>query len=129
TEVEAGDAVFCADSAPCGRCARCADGRPNLCEDLLYLLGGFGEQVLVPRRVASVNIHRLPAGVPMYRAPLAEPLACALLAVARAAVLKRRFAVVVGAGSMGLFLTAALRDRGADPIVIDPHPERLALAE
>jgi len=29
---------------------------------------------------------------------------------------------------MGLFLTAALRERGCRPIVYDPHPERLTLA-
>src|SRR5262245_58875530 len=71
--VAIGDRVFCADSAPCGRCRPCLHGRGNLCTDLQYLLGGFGSHVLVPERVASVNIHRLPPGVPMERAPIAEP--------------------------------------------------------
>ena len=128
TAVAPGDAVFCADSAPCGRCVRCGAGRANLCDDLMYLLGGFAEQVLVPARIASVNMHRLPDGLAMEQAPMAEPLACALLAVDRVAPQKRQEVIVLGAGSMGLFLTAALRARECDPIVFDPHPERLALA-
>jgi L-iditol 2-dehydrogenase len=128
TNVEPGDAVFCADSAPCGACSPCREGRPNLCENLQYLLGGFAEQLLVPPAVASVNIHRLPAGLPMERAPMAEPSACALLAVERAAPPPGSTAIVMGAGSIGLFLTAALRRTGCDPIVLDPHNGRLDLA-
>src|SRR4051794_25980328 len=82
--VKPGDAVFVADSAPCGRCRPCSQGRANLCDDLLYLLGGFGQFIAVPARVVSVNMPRLPSGVPMPLAPIAEPLACALLAVERA---------------------------------------------
>jgi L-iditol 2-dehydrogenase len=123
-----GDAVFCADSGPCGACSRCEEGRPNLCEHLQYLLGGFAEQLVVPPAIASVNIHRLPPGLPMERAPMAEPLACALLAVERAAPPAGNTAIVMGAGSIGLFLSAALRTRGCDPIVLDPHNDRLDLA-
>src|SRR5436305_13882531 len=54
SRVEPGQPVFCADSAPCGRCPQCAVGRGNLCEDLQFLLGGFAEQLLVPARVVSV---------------------------------------------------------------------------
>jgi L-iditol 2-dehydrogenase len=123
-----GDEVFCADSAPCGACSRCEEGRPNLCEHLQYLLGGFAEELVVPPSVASVNVHRLPAGLPMDRAPMAEPLACALLAVDRAAPAPGSTVIVMGAGSIGLFLSAALRIRGCDPVVLDPHNDRLDLA-
>ncbi|HEX6021034.1 MAG TPA: alcohol dehydrogenase catalytic domain-containing protein, partial [Solirubrobacter sp.] len=79
--VAPGDEVFCGNSAPCGRCRQCARGRESLCEDLLYLLGGFAEKLLVPERVARVNLHPLPDAVPMALAPVAEPLACALHAL------------------------------------------------
>jgi L-iditol 2-dehydrogenase len=46
--VAPGDVVFCSDSAPCGECRPCLRGRESLCEDLLYLLGGFAEKLLVP---------------------------------------------------------------------------------
>ena len=37
-------------------------------------------------------------------------------------------AAVLGAGSLGLMLCALLASAGAEPIVLDPHPERLAAA-
>ena len=79
--VAPGDVVFCGNSAPCGVCRQCARGRESLCEDLLYLLGGFAEKLLVPERIARVNLHPLPAGLPLALAPLAEPLACAVHAL------------------------------------------------
>jgi L-iditol 2-dehydrogenase len=123
-----GDQVFCANSAPCGACVQCRSGRPNLCEDLLYLLGGFAEQLLVPARVVAWNLHLLPAGVGLELAPLAEPLACALHAVDRAAITPGDGVAIVGGGALGLMLCALVRRAGGRPIVLDPHQERLDLA-
>ncbi len=124
-----GEEVFCADSAPCGACLQCRGGRANLCEDLLYLLGGFAEQLLVPARLVAKNLHRLPAGVGLQLAPLAEPLACALHATDRAGVTPGDRVAVVGGGAVGLMLCALARRAGGRPIVLDPHPARLGLAE
>jgi L-iditol 2-dehydrogenase len=124
----AGDEVFCADSAPCGRCRPCRRGRESLCEDLLYLLGGFAERLLVPERVVRVNLHRLPAGVPLELAPLAEPLACAVHALEAAPPAPQDTVAIVGAGSLGLMLCALAASAGARPVVLDPHRERLAAA-
>jgi L-iditol 2-dehydrogenase len=118
----AGDEVFCANSAPCLACRQCLRGRESLCEDLLYLTGGFAERILVPERVVRTNLHRLPAGVPLALAPLAEPLACAVHALDME--IPQRV-TILGAGSLGCML-AALVD---DPLVLDPHPERLQVAE
>jgi L-iditol 2-dehydrogenase len=126
-EFAVGDAVFCADSAPCGRCRACRRGRESLCEDLLYLLGGFAERLLVPERVVRANVHRLPDGLSLRLAPLAEPLACAVHAL-DASELGESVAIL-GAGSLGLMLCALAASAGARPIVLDPHPERLAAAE
>lgn len=124
-----GDEVFCANSAPCGSCFQCIRGRFSLCEDLLYLLGGFGEQLLVPERIVAANLHRLPPELPLELAPLAEPLACAAHAVDRAGIGLGDRVAIVGAGSLGLMLCALVRRGGGEPIVCDPHEERLALAE
>jgi L-iditol 2-dehydrogenase len=124
-----GDHVFCANSAPCGACVQCGRGRPNLCEDLLYLLGGFAEQILVPARLVAQNLHPLPAGGGLELAPLAEPLACALHAVDGAAVMPDDRVAIVGGGALGLLLCALVRRAGGRPIVLDPHQERLDLAE
>ena len=63
--VAPGDVVFCANSAPCGVCRQCVRERESLCEDLLYLLGGFAEKLLIPERVVEKNLHPLPPGVPL----------------------------------------------------------------
>jgi L-iditol 2-dehydrogenase len=126
--VVTGDVVFCGNSAPCGACHQCRRGRESLCEDLLYLLGGFGEKLLVPERIAKVNLHRLPPALDVGLAPLAEPLACAVHAVDAVAPRPGDAVAVVGGGSLGLLLCALCASAGALPIVLDPHPERLARA-
>jgi L-iditol 2-dehydrogenase len=125
---QVGDEVFCANSAPCGACFQCRRGRFQLCENLLYLLGGFAEQLLVPARVAAVNLHGLPAGLDLPVAPLAEPLACAIHAVDRARIRLGDRVVVIGAGALGTMICALVRRAGGEPIVCDPKPKRLELA-
>ena len=127
TSVRPGDAVFCADSAPCGACRQCRRGRESLCEDLLYLLGGFAERLLVPERVVRTNLHPLPDGVALALAPLAEPLACAVHALD--AVALPETVTIIGGGSLGCMLAALVAVRGVTPLLLDPHPERLAVAE
>ena len=126
TNVAAGDVVFCANSAPCGVCRQCTRGRESLCEDLLYVLGGFAEKLLVPERVVAKNLHPLHETVPLEVAPLAEPLACAVHALDALTV--EGPVAILGAGSLGLMLTALVADLGGEPVVLDPHPERLAAA-
>jgi L-iditol 2-dehydrogenase len=128
TNVRAGDAVFCANSAPCGACRLCERGRESLCEDLLYLLGGFAEKLLVPERVVRTNLHPLPHGVPLTLAPLAEPLACAVHALDVAPIARGDPVAILGGGSLGLMLCGLVASAGGAPIVLDPHPERLSLA-
>ena len=41
--IREGDRVVAANSAPCGHCRLCGAGRPNLCEDLLFVNGAYGE--------------------------------------------------------------------------------------
>lgn len=123
-----GDSVFCANSAPCGICFQCQRGRFSLCEDLLYLLGGFAEQILVPDRIVRSNLHHLPHSLSVEQAPLAEPLACVLHAVDRADTSLGDWVAILGGGALGLMLCGVLCRAGARPIVLDPHPERLALA-
>jgi L-iditol 2-dehydrogenase len=126
-EVAVGSRVFCGDSAPCGACRACARGRESQCTDLLYLLGGFAEQVLVPARIVERNLHRVPDGLDLRVAALAEPLGCVVHALDVVSV--GETAAVLGAGSLGLMHCALLAAAGARVVVLDPHPERLAVAE
>ena len=129
-----GDAVTFDSTVYCGRCRYCADGLTNLCDDRRVLGvatpewrrdGAFAERIAVPARI----VHRIPAGVSMTEAALAEPLAVALHAVSRAPVEFAGSAVVIGAGLIGLLVIACLRDAGCERIAaVDLSPARLARA-
>jgi L-iditol 2-dehydrogenase len=128
TTVAAGDVVFCGNSAPCGVCHQCRRGRESLCEDLLYVLGGFAEKLLVPARVVERNLHPLPSGVPLALAPVAEPLACAVHALDVVSVRAGDPVAILGGGSLGLMLCGLVASAGGAPIVLDPHAQRLETA-
>jgi L-iditol 2-dehydrogenase len=56
---EAGDRVVAANSAPCGDCFYCREGRENLCDDLLFLNGAYAESIVIPARLVAKNLLRL----------------------------------------------------------------------
>src|SRR5207249_678483 len=59
SRVREGDRVAAANSAPCGECRPCLAQRPNLCEDLLFVNGAYGEYIALPPRLVAKNIVRL----------------------------------------------------------------------
>lgn len=113
-----GDRVVAANSAPCGRCPSCAARRPNLCEDLLFVNGAYGEALALPPRLVARNVVRLPAGLSAARAAFTEPLACALLGVARARIQPGQTMAVIGHGPLGCLLAMVGAARGARVIVV-----------
>jgi L-iditol 2-dehydrogenase len=126
-DVATGKRVVAANSAPCGTCAQCARSRPTLCENLLPLLNGaYAELLLVPARIARVNLHPVPRTIASEVAALVEPLACALHATA--GIEAGQTVAVLGPGPMGLLLSACLKDAGAEVIVAGGNPQRRALA-
>jgi L-iditol 2-dehydrogenase len=126
TQFREGDRVVAANSAPCGRCPSCGCGRPNLCEDLLFVNGAYGEFIALPPRLVVANIVRLPDGVPPARAAFAEPLACALLAIERANVQAGQTVAVLGHGPLGCLLAMVAAARRARVIVVGRAGWRLA---
>jgi L-iditol 2-dehydrogenase len=110
TGVREGDRVAAANSAPCGECRLCLAQRPNLCEDLLFVNGAYGEYIALPPRLVEKNVVRLHTA-PAARAAFAEPLACAMLGIERARVEPGQTVAVFGHGPLGclLGLVAAAR--------------------
>jgi L-iditol 2-dehydrogenase len=118
-----GQRVASANSAPCqpeeGQlCRQCRRGRPSMCETIEYLNGAFAPYILVPRRLAGVNLHPVPDGVPLEQMVFTEPYACAVQAVRRVPVLSGDVVVILGAGPMGLFMVNALRRRYGQALVV-----------
>jgi L-iditol 2-dehydrogenase len=127
-DVATGKRVVAANSAPCGTCRFCTRGRESLCENLLPLLNGaYAELLVVPARIARVNLHPVPRSLQSEVAALVEPLACALHAVE--GIEAGATVAVLGPGPMGIMLCACLRDAGATPVIMGGSSERRALAQ
>jgi L-iditol 2-dehydrogenase len=123
--VREGDRVVAANSAPCGDCRLCLAGRPNLCEDLLFVNGAYGEYLALPPRLVARNVVPIGDEIPASRAAFAEPLACALLAVERARVESGQTVVVFGHGPLGCLLGMVAAARKARVVVVGKSGWRL----
>src|SRR5207244_11930385 len=96
--------------------------------DLQLLNGAYAELLVVPERIARVNLLPVPAGMAPEVAALVEPLACCLHGVERAGVGERDTVAVLGAGPIGLMLCACVVDAGGRPVLVGGRPERRARA-
>ena len=124
-DVKEGDRVVAANSAPCGRCRLCAAGRPNLCEDLLFVNGAYGQYIALPPRLVARNVVPIGPGLPASSAAFAEPLACALLGVERGRVEAGMTVAIWGHGPLGCLLALAARQRGAQVVIVGKAGWRL----
>jgi len=115
---DSGERVLVSDSVACGACPPCSAGRPQICRQPTWVLGGFAERIAAP----SDALHLIPEGVPFQAAAMAEPLAAAVHAVARGS--DADDVGVLGGGPMGLMLCALLIRLGRSVTVADRHPER-----
>jgi len=122
TDLPPGTPIVWANSAPCGACAPCAMGRPELCEDLLFWNGAYAEFAVIPARIVEKNLLRLPAGLPLRRAAMVEPLACAVRGVGDAGITAGQDVAVIGAGSLGLMIAQLAMLRGARVVVAERRP-------
>ncbi len=122
-----GRRVVAANSAPCGACDGCARG--GQCLALEFLTGAYADWIVVPERIAAVNLHEVPPGVEPEVAAMVEPLACCLRGVERAGVQAGDRVAILGAGPIGLMLAACVADAGGWPVIVGGRDERRALAE
>ncbi len=100
----------------CGRCRRCRDGRPNVCETLAELgfdprwPGALAERVAVP----ATALHPLPDRVDDVAGALVEPGGNAFRAATAAGAAPGARVLVLGAGAIGLLAAAFCADAGAE---------------
>ena len=127
-----GTAVVAEGIRSCGRCARCAEGRNNLCagpyaETGFTHPGALAERLVVPAHL----VHPLPADGPIAVAGLIEPAACVATGLLDVGVPRAgsRLAVV-GDGPLGLLACALLRMTSPRELVLfGARPARLAFGE
>jgi 2-desacetyl-2-hydroxyethyl bacteriochlorophyllide A dehydrogenase len=124
-----GDAVVGGPWPTCGNCRACTAGRPSLCAGRDAPGAGgpdgaFARYVQVP----ADALVRVPPGLDLRTAALAEPLAVALHGIARSGVEPGGRALVCGAGPIGALVIAALRAQDVEVVVTEPGEERRRLA-
>ena len=105
----------------------CLADREELCTGLFPLLNGaYAEYLLVPERIASGNLYRLPDDVDAAIGAMCEPLACALHGVEATEARAGDRVCVLGRGALGRMLAASLAARGCEVVALgsaDPDPD------
>ena len=118
TYLAPGDQVAIDPNIPCGSCSPCHAGHPHLCErpDAMGSRrdGGLTEFMVTP----ATQAHRLPDGLSLVAASLAEPLACVLHAVDRVHLYPGATALVIGAGPIGLLTASVVKAAGATTVFV-----------
>ena len=124
-----GDMVASGAGISCGTCKRCTEMRTNLCEKYVTLGlnrdGGMAEYAAVP----TSTLVKIPAGLSLDAAGIAQPLAVGLHAARRAGVRDGDRVLLIGAGAIGTFVLAGLKNLfAAEVTVLDFGGSRLERA-
>ena len=116
----AGERVTSAVTGACGECRDCREGRPNLCGTAFdhRVWGTWAEFVLVPARIVTRGLLRVPAGLSSTSAALLDPLASVLRGLSRSGAVAGKTALVLGAGPIALLFTILLKRRGAGRVLV-----------
>lgn len=147
TTLEVGDRVALEVGLPCWKCARCQQGRYNICKSLQFrssakMFPHLDGTLMQRTNHPAAMCHALPANVSDAGGALVEPLAVCLHAIRRSrpptkaeADLNRAAgegtaALVFGAGAIGLLLAAALAtsEDFSTIVVADIDAARLEIA-
>lgn len=130
-----GDRICFDSTVYCNQCPACKEGRFNRCVKRKVLGvsvpefkrdGAFAEFLAVPHWICA----KLPANMSFVQASLLEPASIGVHAASRAPISKNDTVVVIGAGTIGLFILQAVKLRGAETtIASDLNEFRLGLAK
>ncbi|MFC1566344.1 alcohol dehydrogenase catalytic domain-containing protein [bacterium] len=118
-----GENIAIGADVPCGDCEWCINGMGNCC-DINYAMGyqfqgGFAEYCLLnPTVIKYGPINKIPDGVEMDHAALAEPLACCINGLERVSFKAGKTVLIMGAGPIGILLMQAARAFGASLVIL-----------
>jgi 2-desacetyl-2-hydroxyethyl bacteriochlorophyllide A dehydrogenase len=124
-ELQEGDQVSFIPYMECGECIACRNGKTNCCTDMkvlgVHMDGGMSEWLTVPAdHLMKTN------GLTLDQSAVIEPLSIGAHAIRRSAIAEGEFALVIGAGPIGLGVMAFAKQKGAKVIAMDVNEERLA---
>jgi threonine dehydrogenase-like Zn-dependent dehydrogenase len=119
-----GDVVTTDLNFRCGKCSACVSGHSHLCEHGqvgLFSNRGFAKRL----NIDAGYLTKCSARSPAPRLALAEPLSCAMHAVAHVQPRERDRILLVGAGGLGLCVAFLLKHEWTLPFdVVDTDPVR-----
>lgn len=125
TPLSVGDICAVRPYMNCGECIACRRGVTNACQSLkvfgVHHDGGMREVVSVPLD----KLHHAP-GVPAEHLALVEMLSIGAHATRRAKLDKGENVLVIGAGPIGMGVAQFARVAGANVVMMDINPDRLA---
>lgn len=115
---------------PCFSCSQCERGLYSACENYSFIgsrqPGGFAEYLVLPEKNAFI----MPEEIPLEHAALIEPSTVARHMLSMGKFDEGESAVVLGVGSIGLFIVQWLRIMNAKQIIcIDISEENLEIAK
>ncbi len=123
-EIKPGDLVCLIPYFHCGTCAACRKGLTNCCQSIrvfgVHIDGGMKPYISVPVE----NLIAVP-GLEADELALVEPLAIGAHAVRRSQLKKDEFALVIGAGPIGIGVMEFAARAGARVIAADVNEDRL----
>lgn len=113
-----GDRVAVIPDLPCGQCRFCAEGRPNLCDQMVSiggdLDGGFAHYAVAPAR----GLIKISPDLPADEGAFVELLSCVLGGVQKAALVPGEDVAIIGAGPAGLVYMKVFQAAGAGRIIV-----------
>jgi 2-desacetyl-2-hydroxyethyl bacteriochlorophyllide A dehydrogenase len=128
TNVKAGDRCAVEPYLNCGKCIACRRNKPNCCTTLqvlgVHADGGMREQFIVPARKLHTSTK-----LTLEQLALVETLGIGCHAVERAQIERGEFALVIGAGPIGLSVVQFAIEAGAQVIVLDINAARLEFCQ
>ncbi len=115
---------------PCGTCFYCRRGLVHLCAGLRALGvdidGGMAEYCIVPK----AQMHILPARMSAETGALIEPLSCAVHGIDNAGITLGDSVVILGGGTVGLFMLQLVKNAGAaTTILVEPLEQKRGIAK
>ena len=130
-----GDRVCFNSTVYCNKCQPCQKGYYNRCEKREVLgvstadfkrHGAFAEYVAVPWWIVS----KIPDNLSFVHAALLEPVSIGMHAANRSPISANDTVVVIGAGTIGIFILQACKLKGAGKVIVfDINEFRLNLAK
>lgn len=114
SEIRVGDRVTVDPNWSCGKCDACKAGKPSFCRFARGVVKGMAEYVVCPEE----NVYRLPDGLSLRDASLAEPLACCLRGMDLLDVKIGESVALVGLGAIGTIMLQLLSRTGAAEIAV-----------